>query len=270
MSERRVLVHADKQELATSVAGRFIGKLHKLFVTHDVVHVVLTGGTMGSAVLSAINTHAERDTVDWSRVHFWWGDERWLPRGDADRNETQSRDALLNHIDVPAANIHAMPADGEGVDLDAAALQYAAELAAHAAPATDEKPALTWPHFDITFLGVGPDGHIASLFPERGGIREKELTVISVRNSPKPPPERLSLTLPVINSSRRVWLVMAGADKASALGLTLAGASANEVPAAGVKAVRRVDFHVDKEATAEVPENLVATEIYWTAADSPE
>jgi 6-phosphogluconolactonase len=264
VSERRVLVHADKQELAASVAGRFIGKLHRLFDTHEVVHVVLTGGTMGIAVLAAINAHAERDSVEWTRLHFWWGDERWLPRGDAERNETQARDALLDHIDTPAANIHPMAASDDGLDLDAAADAYAAELAEHAAPGK------LVPHFDITFLGVGPDGHVASLFPDRAGIREEERTVIAVRNSPKPPPERISLTLPAINSSQRVWLVVAGEDKASALGLSLAGASANEVPASGVKAVRRVDFHVDKDATTEVPENLVATEIYWTAADSPE
>jgi 6-phosphogluconolactonase len=269
MSERRVLVHADKQELATSVAGRFIGKMHKLFTTHEIVHVVLTGGSVGIAVLAAINAHVERDTVDWSRVHFWWGDERWLDADDAERNEKQARDALLSHIDVPAGNIHAMPAADGGLDLDAAAEAYAAELAAHASQA-NVAAGYPVPHIDITFLGVGPDGHIASLFPERGGIREKTRTVIEVRNSPKPPPERLTLTLPVINLSRRVWLVLADADKASALGLTLAGASVNEVPAAGVKAARRVDIHVDKAATAEVPENLVATEIYWTAADSPE
>ena len=117
---------------------------------------------------------------------------------------------------------------------------------------------------------MGPDGHIASLFPERGGIREDKLSVISVRNSPKPPPERLSLTLPTINSSARVWLVVAGADKAAALGLTLAGASINEVPAAGVEGRRKTLFFVDADATAEVPENLVATELFWTASDSPD
>lgn len=123
------------------------------------------------------------------------------------------------------------------------------------------------PHFDITFLGMGPDGHIASLFPERGGIRERELTVIPVRNSPKPPPERLSLTLPVLNSSARVWLVVAGADKASALGLTLAGASLNEVPAAGVEGRRKTLFFVDADAAQEVPEDLIVTGQYWTSAD---
>ena len=123
------------------------------------------------------------------------------------------------------------------------------------------------PWFDITFLGVGPDGHVASLFPEKSGVRETEATVIAVRNSPKPPPERLSLTLPVINSSARVWLVLAGPDKASALGLTLAGASINEVPAAGVEGRRRTLFFVDAEAAAEVPENLVDPGQFWTNED---
>lgn len=262
MSERRVLVHSSKQEMAESVAARLIAKLNYLLGEKPVSHIVLTGGSMGGAVLSAVNASPTRDSVDWSRVHFWWGDERWLPRGDAERNETQAREALLDHLDVPSSNIHAFAASDEGVELDDAALRYAHELTANAA----EGAAL--PHFDITFLGVGPDGHIASLFPERSGIRIKEATVIAVRNSPKPPPERLSLTLPVINSSERIWLVLAGADKASALGLTLAGVSSNEVPAAGANGRRRTDFHIDSEASAEVPENLTATEVYWTAADA--
>jgi len=264
MSERRVLVHSSKQEMAESVAARLITKVAWLLTQKPLSHLVLTGGSMGGAVLAAVNASPDRDSVDWSRVQFWWGDERWLPRGDAERNETQARQALLDHLDVPAGNIHAFAASDEGVELDDAALRYAQELIANAA----EGAAL--PHFDITFLGVGPDGHIASLFPERSGIRIKEATVIAVRNSPKPPPERLSLTLPVINSSERIWLVLAGADKASALGLTLAGVSSNEVPAAGANGRRRTDFHIDSEASAEVPENLTATEIYWTAADATE
>lgn len=264
MSERRLLVHPDKAAMATTVAERFLRKLGKLLRDNETVHVVLTGGTMGAAVLEAVNASPARDSVAWRRIHFWWGDERWLPRGDAERNETQSRAALLDHLDIDPSQVHAFPADGEGADLDEAAAAFTSELAAHAAEG------LTHPRFEITFLGVGPDGHIASLFPERSGVREKDATVIAVRNSPKPPPERLSLTLPVINTSERIWLVLAGTDKAPALGLTLAGVSANEVPAAGANGLRRTDFHVDRDATLEVPESLTATEIYWTAADSPE
>jgi 6-phosphogluconolactonase len=157
--------------------------------------------------------------------------------------------------------VHAFAASDAGIELDAAAEAYAAELAQHAPRNGD------WPHIDITFLGMGPDGHVASLFPERSGIREESKTVISVRNSPKPPPERLSLTLPVINSSARVWLVVAGSDKAAALGLTLAGASINEVPAAGVEGRRKTLFFVDTEAAAEVPEDLIDPGQFWTGAD---
>jgi 6-phosphogluconolactonase len=260
-NERRVIVHADKVALAGAVAARFITKVVDLIDEFDEASIVLTGGTMGGAVLDAVNSSPARDSIDWSRVNVWWGDERWLPAGDPDRNETQARAALLDHVALDPARVHAFPASGQGLELDEAAAAYARELAENA-PGN-----ASMPHFDITFLGVGPDGHIASLFPERSGIREKELTVIPVRNSPKPPPERLSLTLPVINSSARVWLVVAGSDKAAALGLTLAGASIDEVPAAGVEGRRKTLFFVDAEAAQEVPENLIAPGQFWTGAD---
>ncbi|MEJ1230573.1 MAG: 6-phosphogluconolactonase [Galbitalea sp.] len=259
--ERRVIVYPDRETLATKLAERFLGKLDKILATRGEATVMLTGGTMGYATLAATNASPERDGVDWSRVNFWWGDERWLPDGDAERNETQSREALLAHIPLDPARVHAFAASDDGLDLDAAADAYAAELAANAVDGA------RYPNFDITFLGVGPDGHIASLFPERGGIREESRTVIPVRNSPKPPPERLSLTLPVINSSERIWLVLSGADKASALGLTLADASVFEVPATGVRARRSTQFHVDQAAAAEVPANLTTSELFWTTDD---
>lgn len=260
-NERRVIVHPDKETLAASVAARFITKIVDLIDEFDEANVVLTGGTMGIAVLAAVNASPARDSVDWSRVNVWWGDERWLPAGDPERNETQARAALLDHVPLDPARVHPMASSDAGLDLDEAATAYANELAAHA-PRDGRQP-----HLDITFLGMGPDGHIASLFPERSGVRETVATVVPVRNSPKPPPERLSLTLPVINSSARVWLVVAGVDKASALGLTLAGASINEVPAAGVEGRRRTLFFVDAEAAAEVPETLIDPGQYWTRED---
>lgn len=252
-NERRVIVHQDKQSLAGAVAARFITKVVDLQDEQSEVNVVLTGGSVGTAVLAAINTSTARDTIDWSRVRLWWGDERWLPSGDPERNDRQARDALIDHVALRPESIHYFPASDGELDLDAAAAHYAEELAA----AGDGSPL---PHFDITFLGVGPDGHIASLFPNREGIRVQDATVVSVRNSPKPPPERLSLTIGAINSSDRVWLVMAGADKASALGLALAGVSMFEVPAAAAEGRKRTVFFVDRDAAAEVPGDLIATE----------
>jgi len=260
--DRRVVVHPSKAILADSVAAAFVSQLISLIETNGRAHVVLTGGSLGSGVLEAVNTLPNKDAVDWQAVEFWWGDERWLPRGDAERNETQARAALLDTLDCDGSNFHPFASSDDGLALDAAALAYAEELR-EAAP-----DGATLPHFDITFLGMGPDGHIASLFPGQPGILETTATVIAVRNSPKPPPERLSLTLPAIKSSARVWLVLAGADKAAALGLTLAGASMSEVPAAGVKGREETVFFVDAEASAEVPENLTTTEIFWTAEDN--
>jgi 6-phosphogluconolactonase len=260
-NERRVILHPDREALAAAVAARFIKRSRDLIEEFGQTSTVLTGGTMGIAVLAAINASPARDKVDWSKVNVWWGDERWLPAGDPERNETQARDALLDHVGLSPERVHPFAASDGGLDLDAAADAYAAELAAHAMTGS------TLPWFDITFLGVGPDGHVASLFPEQAGIRERERTVIAVRNSPKPPPERLSLTLPVINSSARIWLVLSGPDKASALGLTLAGASINEVPAAGVEGRRRTLFFVDAEAAKEVPENLIDPGQFWTGDD---
>ncbi len=261
--DRRVVVYPDKQVLADALAARFLSKVAKFISARGEATVVLTGGTMGYATLAAINASPKRDTVDWSKVNFWWGDERWLPDADPDRNETQAREALLAHIPVDPDRVHTFACSDDGLELDAAADAYAAELKAAAPDGAD------YPSFDITFLGVGPDGHIASLFPERGGIKEELRTVIPVRNSPKPPPERLSLTLPVINSSERIWLVLAGADKAAALGLTLADASVFEVPAAGVRAKRSTRFLVDQDAAAEVPDNLTTREQFWTSDDDP-
>ncbi|WP_022888047.1 6-phosphogluconolactonase [Agromyces italicus] len=251
-NERRVLVHPDKATLAGAVAARFITKTLDLLDAQPLVHIVLTGGSMGSAVLEAVASSPARMSIDWSRVHFWWGDERWVPAGHPDRNDRQSHDALLDDLDLPTSNLHPFPASDSGLTLDDAAAAYAEELAEHAGEG------LPHPVFDITFLGVGPDGHIASLFPHRSGIGVTDQTVIAVRESPKPPPERLSLTRPVINSSQRVWMVLAGADKASALGLALAGASRDEVPVAGIKGRRRTVFFVDGDAAAEVPEALIA------------
>ncbi|GHD40097.1 6-phosphogluconolactonase [Mycetocola manganoxydans] len=251
-NERRVLVHADSDALAASMTARFLTKSVDLLDENDRINVVLEGGRVALKVLAAINASPARDSVDWERVHFWWGDERWLPAGDPERNDRKAREALLDHIEIPGENIHSCPASDGGLDLDAAAAAYAAELAEHA----DGEGNL--PRFDITFLGVGPDGHTASLFPDRKEVLERDATVVAVRNSPKPPAERISLTRPAINSSHRIWVSLSGADKASVLGLALAGAAYTEVPIAGMKGRKRTVFFVDADAASEVPENLIA------------
>ncbi len=257
-TEKRVVISPDPNGLADSVAARFLQRVAKKAADGQTVHVALTGGTMGIAVLAAAGRSRKREKIDWSRVHFWWGDERFVPRDSDERNDRPARAALLDLIDIPAENIHPMASSDGPLDLDAAAVAYADELAQFA-PA-DRSETGAWPSFDVCFLGVGPDAHIASLFPDRPEIGITDRAVVAVRDSPKPPPDRISLTRPVINSSRRVWMVLAGVDKASALGLALAGASYLSVPAAGAKGRQRTILFVDEAAAAKVPQVLIDRE----------
>lgn len=252
-NERRVLIHEDREALAASLAARFLTKTVDLLAEKDVVNVVLEGGRIAIEVLTQINLNAARDSVDWARVHFWWGDERFVPSGDPERNDGKADEALLKNIALPSGNIHRMPAADSGLSLDDAAAVYEEELERYAGGADTGLP-----RFDITFLGVGPDGHTASLFPDHAEVLEKCRRVLPVRHSPKPPAERLTLSRPALNSSRRIWVEIAGAEKASSLGLALAGAAYSEVPIAGIKGQRRTVFFVDQEAAAEVPEELIA------------
>jgi 6-phosphogluconolactonase len=251
VTERRVVVRDDPAGVATTVAKRLVSRLVTWTELGRTVHLSLTGGSTGTATLRAVGAHPDRDSVDWSLVHFWWSDERFVPRDDPERNAVPARAALLDLIDVPAENVHEMAASDDGIDLDEGARAYAAELARFGT--ADQ----AWPSFDVCLLGVGPDAHIASLFPDRAEITITDASTAAVRDSPKPPPERITVTRPVINSSKRVWMALAGADKASALGLALAGASYTSVPAAGAKGRKRTVLFVDTAAAAEVPPELI-------------
>ena len=257
-ASKRVIIKRDPEALADYVATRFVNRIVKRVAEGKRMHVCLTGGTMGGAVLRTAARDPRLAEIDWSLVHFWFGDERFVPRDSDDRNEKQAREALLDGLDIPAANIHAVPSSDEGLDLDAAAIAYADELAQFAP--SDRSETGPWPSFDICFLGVGPDAHIASLFPDRPEISVTDRATVPVRDSPKPPSDRVSLTRPVINSSKRVWMVIAGTDKAAALGLALAGASYQSVPAAGAKGRRRTAFFVDESAADQVPPQLIDRE----------
>jgi len=253
-TEKRVVVSPDAAALAADVAQRLIDRLLKRSAAGKTSHVALTGGGIAGDVLRAAGRHPQRSDVDWSSVHLWWGDEKYLPAGDEERNDVWARRSFIDHIDIPAANVHAMSTVEETGDLESAADAYAAELARFG---TDDRP---WPEFYLCFLGAGTDGHIAGLFPDRPEIQATDRAVVAVHNAPKPPPERLSLTRPVINSSRCVWLVLSGVDKAAALGLALAGASYESVPAAGAKGRKRTLFFVDGDAAANVPAELIDQE----------
>jgi 6-phosphogluconolactonase len=246
MTDTNVVVHADRAVLAEAVAARLIVRLIDAQAARGQAGIVLTGGRIAAAVHRAVGNSPARDAVDWSRVDVWWGDERFLPAGHPDRNETQAREALLDGLPLDPARIHPMPAaDGpDGDDPSTAAARYAAALAA-AAP-----PGAALPRFDVLMLGVGEDGHVASIFP--GRPVDGNGPVSAVRDSPKPPPVRLTLTLKTINTAGEVWLVATGADKAGPVGTALAGDGSQRLPAAGVRGVERTLWLLDRDAAAEV------------------
>ena len=213
--------------------------------------VVLTGGSTGIALLRELCATPARDAIDWGRVDLYWGDERFLPAGHPERNETQARDALLDHVPVDPARVHPMAASGGlyGNDVDAAADGYAELLRAAARP---EDHAFV-PTFDVLLLGIGGEGHTASIFPSSPAVYETERTVVGVRGCPKPPPTRISLTLPAICQAAEVWLATTGLDKAAAVAMALGGAGHTQIPASGAVGRRRTLWLLDRAAATKLP-----------------
>lgn len=239
---RSVVVLPDADLLAEATGARMLLALLDAQSARTPVHAVLTGGTVGIATLAAARRSPLVGAIDWSGVHLWWGDERYLPGGHPDRNETQAREALLDHVPVPAANVHAVPGPDAAPTAGAAASTYAADLARFA------REVGPTPTFDVLLLGVGPDAHVASLFPGLPGPDVLDRPVVAVPDSPKPPPVRVSLTLPTIGAAREVWLVAAGAEKRRAVAAALAGADPRAVPAAGVRGRDRTLWLLDAAA----------------------
>lgn len=244
-------VFDDPAEVARAAAGELVLRLLGIQASRGAASVVLTGGGAGTAVLAAVLEDPDAARVDWAGVSLWWGDERFLPAGDPDRNETGARAALLDRLaGLDPARVHPMPAsDGPwGPDVSAAAAAYSAELAAAAAgtddPSAPGAPAGV-PHLDVVLLGVGPDGHVASLFPDRADPAPGQ-TVITVTDSPKPPPVRVSLTLPVLNSADEVWLLATGAEKARAV--ASARNDPGRLPASRVHGTRLTRWWMDASA----------------------
>jgi 6-phosphogluconolactonase len=254
MTPPTVLVHRDADELAAAVAARFIIRLTDVQAAQGSASVVLTGGTMGARTHAAVRESSARGSIDWRYLDVWWGDERFLASGDPERNETQARASLLDSVPLDPARVHAMPAsDGpDGNDPEAAAQRYADALAA-AARIEDHGAA---PSFDLLMLGVGPDGHIASLFPDRPAVYETERTVVAVRGAPKPPPVRLTMTAPTISRAKDIWLIVSGEDKARAVALALSGAGPTQIPAAGASGRMRTLWLLDRAAASQVPSSL--------------
>jgi 6-phosphogluconolactonase len=249
-----VLIHRDAELLGKAVAARLVTRLVDAVAARGQASLVLTGGGVGTRVLAELAAAPARDAVDWRHLDIWWGDERFVPAGDPGRNETGAREALLDHVDTSPDRVHPMPpSDGpDGADPEAAAARYARWLLDASRPEDHSSV----PSFDVLLLGIGPEAHVASLFPGMPALYEEERTVVAVHGSPKPPPTRLTLTLPAITAAREVWIIASGPDKAGAIRLALSSAGPVQVPAAGARGRQQTLFLLDRDAAARVPAEL--------------
>ncbi len=236
--------YPDSDALVAAVGDRLADEIVSAVALRGRANIVVSGGGTGIKLLARLHD----DRIDWSKVHVFFGDERYVPEADDERNDKQAREALLDRIDIPAANVHAMPAaDGEfGDDLGAAALAYEQVLAGQAE--LDEPT----PVFDVHLLGMGPEGHVNSLFPHTPAVRETARMVVGVPDSPKPPPQRITLTLPAIQRSREVWLVVSGDGKAGAVAAAVGGADPDDCPAAGAVGREETVWFLDAGAASQL------------------
>lgn len=206
----RITVLSDASVVAEATADRFVSAARAAIDERGLFRVALSGGGTPKQVYPRLLEPARRDTVDWSAVEFFWGDERAVPPDHPESNFGVAYQMLISHLpNVRPDRVHRMPA--EAPDLDAAALSHESELRLAFGARGDEAPA-----FDLIWLGMGPDGHTASLFPGSTALDEEQRWVVGTW-APGPQAWRMTLTFPVLNAGRQVPIVVTGADKADAL-----------------------------------------------------
>jgi 6-phosphogluconolactonase len=245
-----VVIEPDADHLARAVASALVARIAAAQTVHGTASVVLTGGGIGTAVLQRVADLAEAPehaVVDWTAVDVWWGDERFVPADSSDRNELGAREALLSRVGLDPERVHPMPSSDAGFDEpEDAAAWYAEQLAAAAGEGRSV------PRLDVLMLGMGPEGHVASIFPESPAVSD-ERPVVAVRDCPKPPPTRISLGFPAITSAEEVWLLVSGEGKADAVAQAIAGAEPRQIPAAGAHGRRATRWLLDTAAASKLP-----------------
>lgn len=229
--------YATVDDIAHGVAVTLLDRLVALQTDDRVAQVCLTGGRIANRMYAALGLLVEDSPLDPARLELWWGDERFLPTGDPDRNAGATLAILAGHFPLDPARTHPMPAADGLVDSAASAATYAKELGKTA--------------FDVCLLGMGADGHVASIFPHHPSFAESNHTVIGVNDAPKPPAERISLTVSALSRSREVWFLVSGADKADAVRRSVAGD--RDVPAGVVRGTERTRWFLDRDAASGLP-----------------
>ena len=225
----------DVDDLSRRAAEAVRAAIDDAVSRHGRCSIALAGGTTPRPIYRLLASQF-KEQIPWTDIHVFWGDERFVPVGDPQRNETMVREALLDHVPCPPSHVHAVPAASTAGE---AAAQYEAALRQHFGNG--------WPRFDLVLLGLGEDAHTASLFPRSAALREKKRWVVEV-TVPAEPPVRVTLTLPVFNHAALIYFVVTGSNKAPALRLALDAADPESYPAAGIRPAGGAIWWVDRDA----------------------
>lgn len=229
----------DLGSLTDEAALHFVDAAREAVTEHGVFRVALAGGSTPAGLYRHLSLEPFVSVIPWSRVFVFWGDERCVPECDISRNDLSARETFLSLVPIPPENVHPIPAafpDG--------AERYEADIRRVFGLTRGE-----WPRFDLVILGIGQDGHTASLFPGQAAVGESEKLAVRVTSAPKPPPERITLTLPVLNAAARVAFLAAGSDKAAAVKRAVAGDPL--IPAGLVRPLDgKLHFLLDSEAAS--------------------
>lgn len=218
----QIALYADTDTLSLEAARYIVRLANEAVVSHGRFSIALSGGTTPRKLYGMLGDEPYRSQIDWALVDIFWSDERCVPPDSEDSNYLLAQQVLLNKIPIPAAQIHRMPADEP--DRDAASQAYTEEM--RRIFATNGIPS-----FDLIQLGMGPEGHTASLFPHQASLHEQQRLVMPV-SVPKPPPPRLTFTPPILNAAHNVLFLVTGTDKADAVQAVLEGAyNPDEYPA---------------------------------------
>ncbi|MBK9242228.1 MAG: 6-phosphogluconolactonase [Acidobacteria bacterium] len=238
VSHEEVRVSADIGALSIRVAEAATTIISDAVKSRGRCAVALSGGGTPKALYTLLASRF-RDAIPWTRVHVFWADERYVPAGDAHSNYTMAKEALLDHVPCPPGNIHPMPTTFPLAE--DAAREYERVLRGHFG--TDV------PRFDLIFLGLGEDGHTASLFPGSPSLQEQARSVVAV-SAPATPSTRITLTMPVLTRAAHIHVLVAGANKASALRHVLSGTADPALfPAARLRSAEgTLTWWVDEDA----------------------
>ena len=220
-------LYADPKELIAEVLVQLIEVIETGLRINGVFHLALTGGTLGTDLTRALVAHLNANPEMYQGLHMWWSDERFVERASSDQNSAPVHSAVTNENVV----IHTLLASDEVENIDLAVDQYRTQLGEN--------------FMDLTILGLGPDGHVASLFPGAAHLDRLE-KVIAITDSPKPPAVRATFTMSMINASTIVWIIAAGASKAEAVTKIIEGDLS--IPASYVRAVDHTRLIVDTDA----------------------